>query len=226
MYKQEYHRLCRDPYKDHIKIFTDGSKQEKGAGAAIFCNGSKTHATLSHEATIFSAEAHAISMAIRRTDEIGNAKTVIMSDSYRVLQALTNVHTSHPVIRKLIDEVDDIKREGRDVEFCWIPSHVGIEGNEKADEAAAQRQEEYIPVHYKDRYSIIKAKIEEDWDEQWKAKNQKMYAAKKKNGPWERIKGITRKEVVINRLRAGYCNFSHGYLTSRYAENAMTLSYQ
>ena len=116
-YKQEYQRLCRDFYKNHIKSFTDGSKQEKGAGAAIFCNGSKTHATLPHEATIFSAKTNAISMAVRRTAENGHAKAVIMCDSYSVLQALTNVHTSHPVIRKLIHEVDDIKREGRDLEF-------------------------------------------------------------------------------------------------------------
>ena len=46
-------------------------------------------------------------------------------------------------------EVRDLKSEGRVVEFGWIPSHVGIEGNEKPDEAAvaaALRPEQYITV--------------------------------------------------------------------------------
>ena len=30
--------------------------------------------------------------------------------------------------------------------------------------------------------------------------------------PWKRIKTKNRREVVINRLRAGHCLLSHGYL--------------
>ncbi len=29
-----------------------------------------------------------------------------------------------------------IQRAGTDVQFCWVPAHVGVKGNEKADEIA------------------------------------------------------------------------------------------
>ncbi len=29
-----------------------------------------------------------------------------------------------------------IQRAGTDVQLCWVPAHIGVEGNEKADEIA------------------------------------------------------------------------------------------
>ena len=134
-----------------------------------------------------------------------------MSHSYSVLKALANVRIAHPVIRRLVHDISDLNNRENSVKLCWIPSHVGIHGNEKADEGAvvaAARTEEYIPTYFTDWYHIVRAKIMDKWNTQWKEKNQKMYAIKEEPGPWKRVKKATRKEEVgINRLRAGYANF-------------------
>ncbi|GFX23752.1 pggt1b [Trichonephila clavipes] len=42
----------------------------------------------------------------------------------------------HPVVCNVLDITSRLYRKGFDIVFCWLPSHVGIIGNEQADSAA------------------------------------------------------------------------------------------
>ena len=61
-------------------------------------------------------------------------RSVIYSDSLSCLQAIENKNLHHPVIRDIIQILTYLDEVGSVIEFCWIPGHVGIKGNEQQDE--------------------------------------------------------------------------------------------
>ena len=50
------------------------------------------------------------------------------------------------------------KAQNKTIEFCWVPSHVGIKGNEKAN-VAASGQEGNVNVYHKDLFPAINTAI-------------------------------------------------------------------
>ena len=76
---------------------------------------------------------------------------IIFSDSLSVLQSLKKRNTHNPLIYKVISKYQAISKS-KNISFCWIPSLVGIRGNEDADHAAKlslslQHSTANIPVH-------------------------------------------------------------------------------
>ena len=53
------------------------------------------------------------------------------------MHALENEKTDNPLMVTLLDKISEICTNA-DLVFCWLPSHIGISGNEKADKAAKE----------------------------------------------------------------------------------------
>ena len=51
------------------------------------------------------------------------------------MQALEGEKTDNPLIVSLLEKLSRLC-ERADIVFCWLPSHIGIRGNEEADKAA------------------------------------------------------------------------------------------
>ena len=184
-----YNAICSEQYSDYTRIFTDGSKRKEGVGAAVVWSGGRRIATLPNEASIFSAEAHAIGMAVRLAESLEGPRFVIVTDSCSVLRLLMNVRNNHPVCRHVLHNISALRGNNKNVKLLWIPSHVGISGNEEADRlavAATSKTEEYIPIHYRDWYPKIQGAIEEAWNEKWREVNQKMFEVKESAGEWKK----------------------------------------
>ena len=62
--------------------------------------------------------------------------------------------------QSLILSIHNLHSDNYDVVFCWIPSHIGITGNEKADQAAKSAfnlpNMTYYPLPYSDVTSSIR----------------------------------------------------------------------
>ena len=124
-------------YNNHVKLFTDGSMSIYGVGSACYSQSSTKIASLPRIASIFSAEICAISLAATIIEQIPGREFVIFSDSMSVLATLSNPRAEHPLARKILHKLHVLKLLGKGVEPFWIPSHVGISGNERADKLAS-----------------------------------------------------------------------------------------
>ena len=90
------------------------------------------------DASIFTAEAMALEMALTAIQSSEDSHFVIFSDSLSCLMALQNYDTLDPRIIKLKNLVHSLTLTGKHVVFAWIPSHIGLDGNEMANELAKQ----------------------------------------------------------------------------------------
>ncbi|GAB0091073.1 hypothetical protein DMENIID0001_058710 [Sergentomyia squamirostris] len=85
-------------------------------------------------------------MAVQRSrTTVANGRNVcVMSDSLSSLQALQSSIKDVEVptlIADILTEIDLLYRAGRSVRSMWVPSHVGIVGNERADRCARHAAE-------------------------------------------------------------------------------------
>ena len=56
--------------------------------------------------------------------------------SMSCLQVLDHLKIDHPIIEEIISKLTSLKPSGFDIRHCWLPGHVGIRGNERANRAA------------------------------------------------------------------------------------------
>ena len=100
------------------------------------------------------------------------SKFTIFSDSFSVLSSIQNFATSHQLVREVQDWLTLLQfRKQIDVYFCWVPSHVGIRGNERADAAAKSattlRSSHNFHVPHEDFKSLIKFYCRGMWQDHW-----------------------------------------------------------
>ena len=106
------------------------------------------------------------------------------------------------------------------INFCWVPGHVGIPGNEQADRAAKAALV-LIPVnmklHYTDFKPLIIKFLKSQWQNIWNnCANNKLYSIKTDIGEWyPSYRENRRDEVVLARLRLGHSYITHSYLLKR-----------
>ncbi len=81
----------------------------------------------------------------------------------------------------------NIRNLGIEVQFCWVPAHIGIKGNEKADNMAKEALEkEQVEINTSMGKRDIKAKIkceimqirQIEWESEIKAKHYHINQAK------------------------------------------------
>jgi len=183
------------------------------------------------EASILSAELHAIQMAVNSIDRTTShqqnpSRHVIYTDSRSSVESLHN-KSEHPVIRSIILKISEIGLRGVSIDICWIPSHVGIEGNEKADSKAkdaAKRTPEHISIYFKDYFPSIKARFFNKRNHNWQniRPQPKLRNIKQDLQPWNSYPDLKRREeVVLNRVRIGHTYATHNYLMDSAVQHAV-----
>ena len=137
-------RLClEEKYQHHLKIYTDGSVMEDGAAGAAFVIpefNNLTHSYSLPAVSVFTAELLAISMALQHISVIPVTPfaIVICSDSKAALTAIKSdsQNAREDLVREIATTTHQLITRGTEVRFQWVPAHVCLSGNEKADRAA------------------------------------------------------------------------------------------
>ena len=217
-YRHIFYEHINSKYPDHSIYYTDGSKRSTGVGAAVVCcSGRIIKATLPQEATIFSAELYAISMAINHISQCNMSDSaLICTDSLTAVNMFTVLPSPNPAVRKLQHKLHDLCEKNVLITLMWLPSHCGIKNNEIADKAAQEatlQQPQLIPLHYTDYFSVIHERIMKLWNAEWTERNEKMYAIYPSVEKKMVKREIHRKQhVILNRIITGHTRLTHSFL--------------
>ncbi|GBN15210.1 hypothetical protein AVEN_23020-1 [Araneus ventricosus] len=108
---------------------------------------------------------------------------------------------------------ENLASQGFIIYLCWIPSHVGILGNEQADKAAKSAtisKNGTVPIG--DFKTHIKLLLYSKWQEHWNVESEnKFHAVKPTVGSWPSLKN-RKADTVLTRLRIGHTRFTHRHL--------------
>ena len=188
--------------------------KEKNVGCAISQKKKKKSLKrLPNEASIYSAETTAIDLAMNIANHKAS-KFIIYTDSKSVLLALHNRDTSSPLITKLLNKLNTLSKNNNII-FTWIPSHIGLQRNEKADKAAKKAlQIDMCKSKIPDLKPTIKKFISDKWQKSWDNQTQnKLHEIQESIGEWPTgYRSIRREEVILARLRIGHTHITHSHL--------------
>ena len=168
----EKFQSIKSKYQHHKFLYTDGSKDgSRTAYAVTSRNTNYCSERLPDVSSIYTAELIAIYRALRIISNSDIEKFVVCSDSLSSLKAIENKHMDNPMVLDVLITYANIPSD-KEVVFCWVPSHVDIVGNEKADTCAKKALQKEITdytVPYSDFRPLINGFIMHCWQIRWNA---------------------------------------------------------
>lgn len=165
--------MLNDKYRNWHKLFTDGSKIGKETGAAFYDpsrNLKETYKITSDYNSIMSVELFAISEALSYAVTLDAQKVVVLTDSRSALQHIARcvsgargASVAYGILAKALSLISN----GVDLRLQWVPSHIGVQGNEEADRLAKQAisvgVETFILSEHAEVLCKYKYKVFEKW---------------------------------------------------------------
>lgn len=154
-----------------IRIFTDGSIKESGIGIGIFNETSKEKLAvgIKENVSIKTAETVAILLAVQIGRKSGSNIVNILTDSKSAGVSIERTN-KNGLTRHYENKIIDVIRQQPETKFRiqWIPSHVGIMGNDMADSLANKGAEEpRYSISIKMTISEIRNELKRVEKEQW-----------------------------------------------------------
>ena len=142
----------------------DGPKNNNGIRYGAILHKKTFKKCLPKKASIFSAEICAMNLALKLVST--SNKFLIHLNSITVLQSLKNTKLDNPFIVKLLNQLNSMNH-CKKVIFCWIPIHIGIQENNKADSLAKAALNIVPDKKSKLPYSDFKLKIRQIITKKW-----------------------------------------------------------
>ena len=140
---------------------------------------------------------------------------LVFSDSLSGLQSLSSSQIDNSLVLDILRSYTELTLRGKSIVLCWIPSHVGIKGNDKADtvaKAAINSNVSSNKICTKDILPQISKLCLDKWQQNWNSCTNKLNSIKPAIGETARSRLNRRDSVIINRLRIGHTRLTHSYL--------------
>jgi ribonuclease HI len=209
-------------FQASVPIYTDGSKSDEAVAAAAVSQQQSLSLRLPHEASIFSAELKGLSLALDIVKRFKYTDVIIFSDSLSVIQAIASQKLLNPLVLEVVLKFHYCVSSGTHVSLCWVPSHIGIKGNERADaaaKAALTLDIAFVKIPHSDVKPCIDKYINQMWQQTWQSQNNnKLYSIKPCIGKSIYPSLFSRRdEVVWARIRIGHSHVTHSHLLKKEA---------
>ncbi|GFR30043.1 RNA-directed DNA polymerase from mobile element jockey [Trichonephila clavata] len=205
----------RELFSDYEPIFTDGSKSESHVGSAVVSLSTVITEALPISASNYTAEHHALRIAIEHISLSRGKKFIIYTDSLSALQSIVSFNSSsHPILVDITYALANHLKK-KDIRFCWIPGHAGITGNELADTAArsATGSSERFPIPHSDLKACFRQKLQSVWQSNWDQQTEnKLHSVMPVLAPTVPSSSNRREQVIWTRLRRGHTRLTHRHL--------------
>ena len=237
--KEDHENSMRNNNTPHtLHIYTDGSGIENHIGAAAY---SPTLLKTAHKylgntdmTNVYAAELTAINLGIKMAEESDEQfhRCYIYVDNQASIQAVERPkqQSGQYIIRDILQKLQEVQHLRPNLKFIieWVPGHMDIDGNEKADKEAKRAALEQLAGEPTPQYklkSVQTTKIMDDVKatarELWNKGKTTAQQHRKTTRP-RRLKtgvklydGLTRKQTAnLIRLRSGHCRLNK-YLHQR-----------
>ncbi|CAI6372478.1 unnamed protein product [Macrosiphum euphorbiae] len=170
--------------------------------------------------SIYTAEALAISHALDIIKQDSINKSIILSDSLSTFKSIQNHYQPNSISQKIQNQISFLQTNAQTISLIWIPSHIGIPGNELADTYAKQSISSPHSIilcshTLQDSKHFIADYILKNWQHTWSTLRTKLNEIKPSILPWPTIPLPRRHEVILNRLRIGHTWLTHKHLMTK-----------
>ena len=141
-YRNSLQNIIDNIPNETITCYTDGSRTDSGSGAGYTITTDNNNTTLDERSfklpdycTVYQTELTAIIEACKYLSTYTNTHIIIWSDSLSSIQAISSLSTRSRTTRDCYDTLNALGSTNT-LEIRWIAAHIGLWGNEKADELA------------------------------------------------------------------------------------------
>jgi len=206
-------------YDSYIHIYTDGSKVDDLVAAAFTVPSLNVDKKfrLCNKSTIYAAELTAIIetvLWILNSECYNNCKFAIFCDSLSVLTSIKRSYCqSRPtLLNDLLYHIS--KLSSNQIRFIWIPSHIDLSGNDRADTLAKEALtiDQINSINYlelQEIYTLIKLYIINKWQIEYSNDSRGHFYKSMcpiVSTDIKYLEPYRHKEVQISRLRLGVAN--------------------
>ena len=154
-------RQLQSRYKNYQQVYNDGSKEDSKVGCANISDNHSNMQRTPDDSSIFTAEAKAVDLALDSISTCDANNKLIIS----VLKAMNHTSSYNPQIQKLLEKCHELLAK-KEIVLCWIPSHIGILGNEMVDQQA-KTSLSLEPTSFKIPFSNFKQSTNKYILEEW-----------------------------------------------------------
>ena len=219
VYRRQFHSIVHQ-FPDAGILYTDGSKVDEKVGCAYVIDGANTKISLPEACSVFTAELVAIYEALQFALQDARIHFLVCTDSLSSLQSIATCFPQHPLVQRIHDLLAGLCHADTRITFLWLPSHMGIAGNELADQAAKEAVSlppRPMEVPARDIRSQLRLQVLAFWESQWLADPlpSKLRAIKGTTRVWRSSFRARRESVILCRLRIGHTRSTHSYLMRR-----------
>lgn len=126
-------------HRGSLHVYSDAANRgQKVACSAVSLHLGRRSRRLQVGTSTLEAELIGMVVALEMIEKSSFDQFTVFTDSFFGLKMIIN-HLQHRDVRQVLDVLQTIarlRRDGKFVTLCYVPAHVGISGNERADQAA------------------------------------------------------------------------------------------